>query len=650
MAKTDDMEMASVKRAPDTSGSDSSDKGKSDSDKTKDKDKKSSEKSSRSDSDKKKSESKDSDKDESFNKDSDESSEESRKKAQAGESKDDEAESDDDGADNSKKKPGKKKGKKGLKEKLKHQAKAQAAGIAAKGAAKYAMMQFMTKLLEMLSQMVQAAIMAVANAISAIVATVVQVATAIASALAISVAVATFGIVGVIVGVVVIVGVAVYDGVTSSNIAERDAGNTECYVNTKIYTNGNVINAAEEEINNAQLVYSVMYTYGMSDEQIAGMLGNLHCEGSIDPTAIEGIYNEKYTIAGARKQDAITRGFADYTVNVLGYTSSGYKAADDNYYCGIGLMQFTADNNLALRNYADSNSLNWWSMDAQLGFMLAHYKFNDTWVTAGGVDNASDEFCDQYERPASPNYQDRRDSAAGWYVLMNEWIADADYGNSIISMANATIMDGTSSAGAAALDECHQEVAYNNSSIAAAALSLAWKNGKDEAHGNNGTSLYQYVNDQIFGDHRYQECARLVATAVMWSGADDSYSISGCSNQLTHLVSSANWTEISYTSEADKDNLQPGDIFICTTDGVSHTFIYCGTNMVQSYLNDKTETRNIVQASYVYDDHDGNNCPDADSPYIGYNELNNFSYRVFRCVRKTGSLYKNVAVGYTESD
>lgn len=654
MAKSDDMEMASVKRSSDSS--DSSGKSDKSSDSKSDRDKSSSgESSDKKSKDGKSESSKDSeDKDESFNKDSDESSEDSRhrsgdSKDKSDKDKDDSDESDDNNDGNGKKKKkGKKNDKEKIKEQLKKHAATQAAGMAAKGAMKAAMMQFMMKLMQMMVQAIQAAAAAVANAISAIVATVVQVATAVASALAVSVAVATFGIVAVVAVAVVVVGVAVYDATNSSDIAERDGGVPDCNVDMTLYSTGGVVNAAEEEVNNAQMVYSVMSTYGLTDEQIAGMLGNMHCEGSIDPTAIEGIYSEKYTITGSNKQAALAMGWNAYTYGKLGHTTSGYRAADGNYYCGIGLMQFTADNNIAVRDFAAANSLEWWTMDAQLGFMLQHYNFASTWTTAGGVDNASDEFCDIYERPANPNYQDRRDSAAGWYVLMNEWVADVAYGNSIITMANATIIDGTSSAGAAALDECRQVVNYSNSNIASAALSLAWKGGKTEAHGNNGTSLYQYVNNQIWNDNRYQECARLVSTAVAWSGADDSYPRSGCSNQLRHLVGSANWTEISFTSADDVSNLQPGDIFICTTDGTSHTYVYCGETMVQNYLKDETETRNIVQASYVYDTCDGNNCPDADSPYIGRSELSNYSYRVFRCVAKTGSLYKNAAVGYTD--
>lgn len=659
MARPDDMEMASVKRTSDSS--DSSGKSDKPSDSKSDKDKSSSDKKpkdNKSDSSKQSDKSDSEDKDESFNKDSDESSEESHHRSDSSKDKsdkDDGAENDNDESDDdsnnngSKKKKGKKKGKGNFKERLKKQAMMQGASLAAKGAAKAAMMQFMMKLMQMMIQAVQAAVAAVTNAIAALVTTVVQIATAVASALAVSVAVATFGIVAVVVAVAVVVGVAVYDAATSSQIAERDGGVPDCNVDMTLYSNGSVINAAEEEINNAQMVYSVMSTYGLTDEQIAGMLGNMHCEGSIDPTSIEGIYNEKYSINGSAKQAALAMGWNDYTYNELGHTSSGYRASDGKYYCGIGLMQFTADNNVAVREFADANSLDWWTMDAQLGFMLYHYDFSSsTWATAGGVDNASDEFCDIYERPANPNYQDRRDSAAGWYVLMNEWVADAAYGNSIITMANATMLDGTSSAGASVLDECHQNVMYSNSSIAAAALSLAWKGGSADAKGNNGTSLYQYVNNQIWQDHRYQECARLVSTAVAWSGADDSYPASGCSNQLTHLVGNANWTEISFTSASDVDNLQPGDIFICTTDGTSHTFVYCGTDMIKSFMKDETETRNIVQASYYYDTCDGNNCPDAYSPYIGESALSNYSYRVFRCTAKTGSLYKNAAVGFTE--
>lgn len=556
----------------------------------------------------------------------------------------------DDSESGLKKKKGKGKGdaKDNLVEKLKKKLAKTAAAAGARAGVAMAMKMALMKMLLMLIQAVQAAVAAVASAIAAIIATVVQVVTAVATALAVGFAVAAFGIGAIVAIVVVVVAVAVYDAV-AEDPAVYD-GVPDCSVDISAYTVTDVANATDEEKSNAQLAYSVLSVYGLSDSQIAGVLGNMHCEGGIDPTAIEDIYNEKYNINGPIKQFALAQGWDAYTRS-KGHTSDGYKAADGNYYCGIGLMQFTADNNIAVREFAAANSQDWWTMGPQLGFMLQHYASDwAAWADTGSVDDASDYFCNVFEKPLTPNYQDRRDAAAEYYTLMGEWVADTTYANSIITMANATTLDGTTAAGSNALNECKQAIAYDNSSIAAAALNLAWSS-ESAAQGNNGTGLYQYVNHNIWQDSRYQECARLVSTAVAWSGADDSYPKSGCANQLTHLVGTPSiWQEITFSSASDVSNLMPGDIFICTTD-ISHTFVYVGNDLAKSHLESKGETwtnQNIVEAAYHYDSCDGNNCPDAQSPHIDHDDLANYNYRVFRCKQKTGTLYRSAAVGYVE--
>ena len=64
------------------------------------------------------------------------------------------------------------------------------------------------------------------------------------------------------------------------------------------------VDADKQMEENAIKVWSVFKEKGLTDEEIAGMLGNLEAESSIDPTCIEGIYDEPYQI-GSRKQQAI---------------------------------------------------------------------------------------------------------------------------------------------------------------------------------------------------------------------------------------------------------------------------------------------------------------------------------------------------------
>ena len=561
--------------------------------------------------------------------------------------KDKKDDSDDDKDD---KKNGKKK-KGGIGEHLKKHAVSGAAGMAAHGAAKLAMMQMMMKLLTMMMQAIQAIITAVAQAVQAVIALVIQLAVTVAAAVGVTVAAAVFGIVGIFVLAVVVVGVAVYDSVTSSSVAERDSAVVQkCTVEQSDYFVDSLTDVDAQMIANAQQVYSVMSTYGFSDENIAGMLGNLQHESYVDPTGIEGVYySEKYNINGSQKSAAIAMGWEPYTVGKLGKQTDGYKAADGHYYCGIGLMQFTADNNIAIREFAEANNADWWDLDIQLAFMLYHYNGFNGWTPNnpdiecyGGVDGASDSFCLQIERPSEANryLQVRRDYAHEWYTRMKEWKVDSVYAATIIEMANTAIRDGVDMAGQKASDECHMTFNYSNASIARSALSIAWKS-YDDAYGNDGTDLYVYLVQKIFTNENpalFADSSRFISTVIRWSGADDDFPSQDIDAQLAYLTSATGtWKEI---KKKKFKNLESGDILINSK--TKDAFIYVGEGLCRSYLLDAESTCNAVclgRNEYV-------------SPYINAEDVKKDcdSYRVFRCLARTGTKYRTASVGFTGSD
>lgn len=541
--------------------------------------------------------------------------------------------------------------KKGIGDHLKKHAAHGAAGMAAHGAAKLAMIQMMMKLLTMMIQAIQAVITAVAQIVQAVIALVVQLAVTVAAAIGVTVAAAVFGIVGIFALAVVVVGVAVYDSVTSSSIAERDSAVVQkCTVEQSDYFVDSLTDVDAQMIANAQQVYSVMSTYGFADEDIAGMLGNLQHESYIDPTGIEGIYySEKYNIRGSQKAAAIAMGWESYTVGKLGKQKDGYKAADGHYYCGIGLMQFTADNNIAIREFAEANNADWWDLDIQLAFMLYHYNGFNGWTPNnpdiecyGGVDGASDSFCLQIERPSEANrfLQIRRDYAHEWYTRMKEWQVDSVYAATIIEMANTAIRDGVDMAGQKANDTCHMTFNYSNASIARSALSVAWKS-YDNASGNDGTDLYVYLVQKIFANENpalFADSSRFISTIIRWSGADDDFPPQDIDAQLAYLTSATGtWKEI---KKKKFKNLESGDILINSK--TKDAFIYVGEGLCRSYLLDTESACNAVclgRNEYV-------------SPYISAEDVKKAcdSYRVFRCLARTGTKYRTASVGFTGSD
>lgn len=350
---------------------------------------------------------------------------------------------------------------------------------------------------------------------------------------------------------------------------------------------------AQTEVN-ARALYSVYKEAGFSNVHIAGVLGNFHKESNIDPTSVEAIFSEPFVI-GTRKQQAIACDFdlATYAPD------AGY---DYEYCAGIGLAGFTGENNEALRSFAQNNGKNWYDLDVQIAFSIGQYAscdwLNNTYKVTnyGNPNEATEAFMNGYERPAAEvaDLAGRQTYAAEWYTRMGEWAVDATYANSVLAMANTAASGGDNTAVSVALHNCKSAQSYNNSSLAAAAVSYAYET-KEEGYGNNGTELYKTVHDNVFpGDVFYQSCDRGVACAVRWSGYDDNYPPGAAPDQLNYCISSSKWTEVT-NWDGNPDNLQPGDI-IFENDG-GHTLLYVGNAIIKAKYPNADAQYCLVSAS-----------------------------------------------------
>lgn len=434
----------------------------------------------------------------------------------------------------------------------------------------------------------------------------------------------------------------------TTNIAQRDGALPDCSVAVAKAMEGAEIDADAQQLNNAKAIYSVLKTYGLSDEQVAGVLGNFSTESGIDPTKIEGIIGvEHYDINGPRHQEAI----ADFDAYVRGPLSAGYSgftgsggpiknpggytAGDGKMYPGIGMGQYTGGGAKTFLDAADAVGSPWYTIDFQMAYTLAKGApasgpgFWERYKQQSGDAAAMARYFSQYwEGNVSNAWEQRQSSATSWYEQLGSWSADSTYANNVITMAGRLGATATDNNVAKKKSSCVKTVNADNSSIATAAVSYAYET-QDEGRGNDGTELYRRVHDAIWGSGDiYQSCDRGVATAVRWSGSDDTYPAGSTTEQLAYLLSSEKWEKVGSSGSLTMEDLLPGDVFCL--DG--HTFLYAGTEAVHAkYPNSNGDS---VSASYCERSPGvGVDSSDIINRMHGQDWIGRGEYQVFRCVK-----------------
>ena len=395
---------------------------------------------------------------------------------------------------------------------------------------------------------------------------------------------------------------------------------------------------------NARMLYSVFKGYGLTDECIAGMLGNFQVEGSIDPTTLEGIYTEPHQI-GKRKKAALenlnsyTSGklFGLYAKCGIGINRGAYKASDGKYYCGLGLVQWTGPGAYDFLSVGRQSGQEWYSMEYQLAYMLsdAHYRpgFFANWKAnpSGSAEEAGTYFAHKYEGNTKLAQNERREYAEAWLSKMSSWTIDEALNESIVSLSGVMGAAAADMAMGERKDNCPEDVgAYDNSSIASAAVSYAYPT-KAQGKKNNGTALYQQVHRNIFpGDSWFMSCDRSVACAIRWSGSDDTFPPGNTNNQYDYMQASPKWQSIGKTGSLSMDALQPGDIFIL--DG--HVFMFTGAEIIQQIHGSKAEANSDSVSGSLNDRSPGcgNDSTDIIVRKGGQDWSGRGQYEVFRCI------------------
>ncbi|MGO1851820.1 MAG: phage tail tip lysozyme [Microbacteriaceae bacterium] len=184
---------------------------------------------------------------------------------------------------------------------------------------------------------------------------------------------------------------------------------------------------------NAEIVYSVLSSWGMSDNGIAGILGNWSVESGIDPTAVFGIYSEQYEI-GPLKQKAWDNNFEGLYAGIQ--------------HGGIGLGQWIDGRNQNLLSYADAHGVDWYTVETQLAFM-AEAEGSDSEIFTGMITatydtptEAAQYFHDAWERSANELVPERLSAAEAWIPVLETFEIDKGAVDAVDSIMDTEIEAG----------------------------------------------------------------------------------------------------------------------------------------------------------------------------------------------------------------
>lgn len=564
-------------------------------------------------------------------------------------------------------------------------------GVKAWLTAKFMMM--MKMFLMMMAAIAQAAVGLFATILSAIVGFVQSVfstiasvfmtaATAVANVLAVGVTAVAVSMLGGIIGLVGVIVVGAVALTNDSNTARTDTAVVEdCMSGVNVAADelediDSDVNQDAQMAENAKKIYFVYKELGLTDNMIAGALGNYQAECSIDPTTVEGIYTEHYNINGEKHKEALGDDVANPDRSKLdAWTKNHVKAKSGSFYfqtktkqgiCGLGLGQWTGPGAEDFLNSAVAQGKAWYDLDFQIIHSMKNYRptFFSDWVKKYNPENGTvtrpirkgkqstfkntpqdmaTYFSYWYEGQTKNAQEDRRKYAAKWVVQFPDWESgrteeDTTNAQSILTAAQTTKIEAATTGLENASKGCegsNKVYSGGNGSIAEAAASFAYPT-KAEAVGNNGTALYKKVCDAVINDHLYKSCDHCVCAAVRWSGADDSLPAGNTSTQAQYFASSDKWQKVE-DYNGDMSKLQPGDILVITAaergSAHGHVVVYAGYEAIKAaHPEIKDENTTIVAASY------GTRSAGC-QPW--YSELT--KYTAYRNVtQEANSKYKNV--------
>lgn len=245
---------------------------------------------------------------------------------------------------------------------------------------------------------------------------------------------------------IVVTGTAVFGGVfglnQQSELAQKDGGPVSCVAPAQRALDkieGGEGAPSATVLANAKKIYSVLGAWGMSDENIAGIIGNWQAESGIDPTRVQNSPNSPYIV------------------------SPEEQAGAENLNNGIGLGQWTFGRNQNLRDYASGHSIEWGTIEAQLGFMLSAKEGSDADIVRGMIaepkgtpGEAALYFHEKWERSAdtAEMLERRATYATEWMGKFSGWTIDQTLANSILAQSGSTLGEANSTRSTQMREEC----------------------------------------------------------------------------------------------------------------------------------------------------------------------------------------------------
>lgn len=433
-------------------------------------------------------------------------------------------------------------------------------------------------------------------------------------------AAAGIGVVGIFGSMSVVATVSQYQ--TMQNIYRQEGYVDECaqalYDESKVQ--GETTALEGDQMMYAEMMYGILANLGCSPQQCAGAISSMAAESALDPTAVEGIYSERYQI-GPRKAvlfdgNSFTAEIENHFIWLQEHTSvhlsvSGYTGSDGRKTCGLGLLQYTGGAANGLMGMAEAAGKNWYDFDVQMAYMLSDQsgfgarvrKYMTLSQSAGSVEECADLWT-QYVEMGGGAISDRmREShnaqasdllaslGSRHEALQSEY---ADVASDVQEMAGASFEAATAAKSSEVERLCGGvengdglDGIYDNTGMAKLMVMYSYQDyhsAEATATGGNpqrrgGTKLYQELRDKcsnsrLQNDPYWNSCDRGVATAVICSNADDNFCLGGCPCMLTYLIGSDKWESLGPIGQA-ASHLEPGDIIICS----GHVLMYTSSEL-----------------------------------------------------------------------
>ena len=388
----------------------------------------------------------------------------------------------------------------------------------------------------------------------------------------------------------------------------------------------------------AEDLYGALSGMGMSDENIAGIFGNIQVESGFDPTAVQGIFDEPFNI-GPRKKAAEASDF----------TSGGPEGG----HYGIGLNQWTFERASGLKKFAEEKGEHWSDWKTQLAWAVGYdsgsniyQEFISNTATFNGENTSANpglatrKFMLEWERPKdqSPAAQETRAKYAGeWYLKMRKWDKNESLGNSILQAANVSHSMSSAKTVNKEARACSISVNGGNTSIAEAMATIALP-FPAMSKGIDGGALYIEVHDKVLsGDPYYASCDRTVATAVRWSGSDDTFPAGPTGVLYDYLKESSDWKEVPFTGK--EEELQPGDIVV---NRGAHVAMYIGNDTVEKVWSGRDHEQGATVGSGSLNDRSPGLAQFGELPQIIQSGLPSGAFR-FVGTPDPNSKFKDIA-------